>query len=335
MAYPNVSTSFSTLVDGQDRYKASYVNAVQTAVDSIITAMAHKQEIVVVAKARGDYTTLSSAATAIDDASSSKPYTILLAPGIYETSEVTIPDYVSVIGYDRNSCILQDTTAASDYVLKLGTNTTLSNLTITEECDAQSSATGCIDTNGKTGISIQDCQITFAPSNAGTNSYCFLVSGASSATVYNTDFTHTVTDSVMSGAISMGNASAALVLRDCSVTLSSSYTLAAALLITAGALECYDSEIYSNRLYCVSYAGDSAIFQNCRIEGTANNAYCAYVTATGAIFYGCTMVKHSAASDCISTSANLKAAHCRFNDTDAVSNNLIGTPYNVLDVDVT
>ena len=66
MAFPNITTSFTTLVDLKDLYRASHVNALQTAVDAIIAAMPHKANTTVVAEARGDYTTLTSALAATD-----------------------------------------------------------------------------------------------------------------------------------------------------------------------------------------------------------------------------------------------------------------------------
>lgn len=332
--YPNISTSFSTLVDGRDYIQASHINALQTAIEAVIAALAHKQQIVVVAKARGDYTTLSSAATAITDASSSKPYIILLAPGIYETSEVTIPDYVSVIGYDRNSCILQDTTAASTFVLKTGTNTTLRNLTIANECDAQSNSVYVIDTDGKTGVRIQDCQISLEPTNELSSCAIRMNLGAT-VTITNSNIVTTLTESVVAYGFVVLDAAADLTMRNCTVTVTGP-TQNFCVYMLAGTLACTSVVMTTNRAYCLYYDGDDALFRHCWLQGTANGAACGRIIDSNARFYDCTLLKHSSATDCFSQvgSPNITFAHCRFNDStplEAGLANIINTPYNIED----
>ena len=338
MPYPNITTSFSTLVDGQDRYRASHVNAVQTAITSIITAMAHKQQLVVVAKARGDYATLALAVAAITDASAIKPYSILLSPGIYETSEVTLPDYVSLVGLDRNSCILQATTAGTRYVLRTGTNSALAKMTISNECDAQSGIAYTIDTNGKAGVIIDNCQITNIPTNPSATSYAFYQNGT--AIVYNTSFTVTITGGT-TGIHVVGGAT--LILRGCDITVTGSgpfASLALALAPTSNSYV-YDSILRVYQDYCILLSNgiNNAVFENCLIEGLDNNAYCAFLQGDGAKFFGCTMRAHGTAADCIGVSGSPTAsiAHCRMNlasPLHANLTNLIATPYNVSDTDV-
>lgn len=58
--------------------------------------------VVYVAKTGGNYTTVSSALTAITDASSINRYTILVMPGIYN-EQVTLKNYVDIIGVSPKS----------------------------------------------------------------------------------------------------------------------------------------------------------------------------------------------------------------------------------------
>jgi hypothetical protein len=69
-----------------------------------------KQQCVTVAKAGGDYTTIQAAITAITDATSSKPYTVLVYPGLYDEA-ITLKDYVDIIAVDPdNTKVLQQIT---------------------------------------------------------------------------------------------------------------------------------------------------------------------------------------------------------------------------------
>ena len=75
-----------------------------------------KAQIITVAKEGGDWTLIQSAVDSITDASPSKPYTILVSSGVYN-EQVTLKDYVSLIGMDRKSSKVISNQAS--YVIKL------------------------------------------------------------------------------------------------------------------------------------------------------------------------------------------------------------------------
>ncbi len=57
----------------------------------------HYQNVVVVSKSGGDFTSISAALGSISDASASNPYLIFVAPGVY-TEQVTMKPYVDIQG---------------------------------------------------------------------------------------------------------------------------------------------------------------------------------------------------------------------------------------------
>lgn len=66
------------------------------------------QQVVTVAKAGADYTSIQGAIDSITDASTSKRYTVLVMPGLY-TEQVTLKDWVDLRGLDRRTTVLQYT----------------------------------------------------------------------------------------------------------------------------------------------------------------------------------------------------------------------------------
>lgn len=67
----------------------------------------------------------------IRDASSTNPYTVFLGPGEYLISGlVTVPDYVNIVGVDRDNSVFYSSTAAVTTMFELGEDSTLSNFTI-------------------------------------------------------------------------------------------------------------------------------------------------------------------------------------------------------------
>lgn len=92
----------------------------------------------------GEYATPKAANDAIADSGPRKRYTILVFPGDYTTSDVaqlnwTVKDYVSIVGTERDTCIiggaLADNSSDADItntsVLYLKRTSTLANLTLT------------------------------------------------------------------------------------------------------------------------------------------------------------------------------------------------------------
>lgn len=88
------------------------------------------QNVIVVAKSGGYYTSINDALVNAAD-SASNPVTILIMPGVYEESVNLIGRYVSLVGVNKETCIIK--TYTNDYYhppVDLSANAHLSNLTI-------------------------------------------------------------------------------------------------------------------------------------------------------------------------------------------------------------
>lgn len=86
--------------------------------------------IIYVSKNNGDYDTINAALSAAKD-SSTKPVTIFIAPGIYVESVKLIGRYITLIGTNKETCIIR--TYTNDYYyppIDLSANSNLYNLTI-------------------------------------------------------------------------------------------------------------------------------------------------------------------------------------------------------------
>lgn len=71
-----------------------------------------KKGLITVAKVGGDYTTIAAAVAAAGD-SIDNPVTILIYPGVYKESVKVAPSrYVSLIGMNKDTCILRDDTGS-------------------------------------------------------------------------------------------------------------------------------------------------------------------------------------------------------------------------------
>ncbi len=66
-----------------------------------------KGELITVAKSGGDFSSIQAAIDSITDAGASKPYGILLMPGVYSETVTMNKSYVSLVGVDRDSCIIE------------------------------------------------------------------------------------------------------------------------------------------------------------------------------------------------------------------------------------
>lgn len=81
---------------------------------------------ITVAKDGGDYKTISSALTAINDASDKKPYVIKVMPGIYNES-IQMKPYVNVVGSGQESTRI---TSSATYTVMGADNSILENIWI-------------------------------------------------------------------------------------------------------------------------------------------------------------------------------------------------------------
>ena len=97
---------------------------------AVETYTQNKLVVTVDAKGNGDYLTPQDALNNIDD-SVINPVTIMVYPGIYIESLVLVQRYITLIGIDRDSCIIKN--YLNDYYhppIDLGANSHLKNLTI-------------------------------------------------------------------------------------------------------------------------------------------------------------------------------------------------------------
>jgi hypothetical protein len=95
----------------------------------------YAQEIVV-AKAGGDYTSLTAALASITDASATKPYAVVVKPGIYAagTTRIVVPPFVTIQGAGTLPTQITSSYVNTDGVtgfMQLGNNTELRSLTFT------------------------------------------------------------------------------------------------------------------------------------------------------------------------------------------------------------
>ncbi len=95
-----------------------------------------KGQVVTVAKSGGDYTSVQSAIDSITDSGATKPYVILVYPGIYSETVMLNKSYVDLVGVSRDACIItrnfSQAGAASfgDGTLNCNSNNLIANLTI-------------------------------------------------------------------------------------------------------------------------------------------------------------------------------------------------------------
>jgi hypothetical protein len=302
------------------------------------------QEIIV-AKSGGNFTVLSSAVASITDATATKPYNIRLYPGVFETAEITLPDYVSLTGLDPKSCILKSTTANTDYVIQAGDHSYIGNIGIDNSTDISSEADPkCIYINGKT-VFITNCILDLTPTyTSGGANWSRGIDIAGASTVYIRDTKITVTSPVgfdSRQGIFISHASSILYVYGCDINITTgslaSYGIDLDLVDQA---YIYNSRIVSAGFGIITAAATTMIeVEYCTIESTANNAPAATITTSNNKYYGCTLKSHGSSPDCFTTSGqyNCRIAHCRMNRAapiHAFLTNLIDTPNNISDTDI-
>lgn len=121
------------------------------------------QNMVVVAKSGGDYTTIQDAIDSIDDASSTNMYVVYVAPGVY-TEQVTMTDYVHVVGAQKEAVtVTYDATSYDSPVITLADNSVVRDLTISITTTENTSAAAIYNNTGT--AEVRNVKITAA---AGT-----------------------------------------------------------------------------------------------------------------------------------------------------------------------
>jgi len=87
-------------------------------------------QVVIVAKSGGDFTSVYSAIASITDATVSKPYTVLVYPGVYVESAIVMKAYVELRGIEERSVIIRASNAWSTYNIQGVANSRISELTV-------------------------------------------------------------------------------------------------------------------------------------------------------------------------------------------------------------
>ena len=95
---------------------------------------ANYQNVVVVAKSGGDYTSVQAAIDSIGDATAGNPYLVWVAPGVYSET-VTMKPFVHLQGSGQEATVITSTASSSDFpptqaTLILASNTSLRDLTV-------------------------------------------------------------------------------------------------------------------------------------------------------------------------------------------------------------
>jgi hypothetical protein len=139
---------------------------------------AQYDNLVVVAKLWGDYTSVQAAIDSISDASAGNPYLIWVAPGVY-VEQVTMKAHVHLQGAGQEATIIHSSASSGDWpptqaTLVLASNTSLRDLTVTNNgTGTRNVALLAADT---TNTRVAD--VTVRTDGSGQFSYAFLVHGS-------------------------------------------------------------------------------------------------------------------------------------------------------------
>lgn len=164
----------ATAINGHDTRIATLENAGSGG------GLAFKRAVLVspssTAVASGD--ALRSALAGITDASASKPYALLIEPGIYDlgTQELTLKDYVDLVGFGPEATVIQGTGGsgsvdATDAVLVASSQSQLRDLAI-----RATGAATCVALYVNAGETL--CENVSATASGTTDSYAIHATGA-------------------------------------------------------------------------------------------------------------------------------------------------------------
>lgn len=357
--YPGSLDSFVAKVAHVDLYRAAHMNAVQGAIEAVEgelgtdpagsaadlkTRLAVRiaddgklkqpQQLVTVGKSNADYTTIQAAINSITDAAEAKPYTVLVAPGKY-AEQVTAKDYVMIIGTDPLSTIIcPDASSARGITVPDGVTTYIANLT-----------------SRPTGDETQGLHI------AGT------------ARVFHCDFYGTYSSIQMSGGtltadfIRSYSEGFKIESKETTVEIRNSYFYRQygptvtlyydsfiayncdfhgdneALEFSGGSPEFYNCSIRPGKEAAKLYGDCSPKFSNCVLIASGTNKHALTLSNSGCTvtLTNCKIVKSGTAYAIYASQAatDVKVALCAMNTAlHANCNNLIATPYNVIDAGI-
>jgi len=140
---------------------------------------AHYQNVVVVAKSGGDYTTVQTAIDSITGAAADNPYLVWVAPGVYSET-VTMKPYVHLQGAGQGATIITSAVSGSDWpptqaTLVLASDTSLSDLTVGNGGVGDANV-ALLATAGMTRTLVAD--VTAQAQGDGLNNYPIVLSGS-------------------------------------------------------------------------------------------------------------------------------------------------------------
>lgn len=354
--YPGTLDSFSTKVDKVDLYMAAHMNDVQAAIVAVETELGthpagsaadlktrlairiandgkikQPQQVVTVAKANADYTVIQNAIDSISDQGASKPYTVLLFPGIYAEA-VTLKDYVNLIGVDKFACIIRPTSGAVN-ALTLATNTLAANLTL---ADAQGEDTQSTVKMTSARCYLENCIVK-------TNDWESSENGA-----YGIDIAAAGPHWIKNVEIYSGVESAIHIWHGDVIGVNlyvSPRVYGRAIQITdeaEGFWQFYNSVFLTGTPWDppITHGGyDTLQLSQCRVVAQNNKAAIhLYFTTSKLIAYNTTLIKHGSAANSVTAGnagTDVVVALCAMNAAlHANCNNLIAAPNNVIDADV-
>jgi len=163
-----------------EKYKGYYVG-LESSANIIPPPYATKiinfnQVITVDQRGLGDFLTINEAVASISDDSASKPYTIVIYPGVYkEVVAIQGNRHISLIGINRHDCIIRDDTGLyANCPLQISGDCTVENLTIiaTHDDNSDMPLTGNkayalhADYPGKGTFSVRNCTLISYQSSA-------------------------------------------------------------------------------------------------------------------------------------------------------------------------
>jgi hypothetical protein len=240
---------------------------------------------------QGPFNTINeavAAATALSPGASNR-IGIVVYPGIYDEPVVTVDDYVSFIGYDRNSTIIRRSEGSSDVININNENVRFENITF-DSVGTHTGDVAVVDTSLTDPTTFVNCAFRVKDNNSSGR--CFHVSQTCSLEFYDCDFTN-IDTTLLTFSATAGSGS--VLFEDCSfegyVRLSGSQSVTFS-----------DGRLTSSNTSQTVYAdcGSSIVqFVHCDLKNTSSSGYCvaAQSTVSGWDFIGCSMSGGSSSYD--------------------------------------
>jgi hypothetical protein len=240
---------------------------------------------------QGPFNTISEAVTAASalSPSASNRIGIVIYPGTYEDNISTTDDYVSFIGFARDSTIIRLTTGSTDVLNINNDNIRFENLTF-DTTGAHTGNVAVFDTAGTDPTVFVNCK--FEVCDADSSGTAFVVSADCALEFYDCRFLHVDTTDL---AFYASSGSGSILFENC---------YAQGYVRFSGTQEvfCSDSSLISGNSSQTVYAdsGSSVVkFVHCYIENTNSAGYCVrpQSTVSGWEFLGCNMMAGSSGYD--------------------------------------